>query len=317
MCAMRRVLMCGVATAVVLAVAADVAVSATRPTCSARLLASGCARATAASSGLPDFSHVVIIMMENKGFTDVIGNPTAPYMNQLAQTYGLATEFYATAHPSLPNYIALTAGSRMAINTNCTSCSVNGRNLFDQLDTAAISWRGYEQDMPSPCWKGVARLHYVKRHDPMMYYSDITSNRGRCDRVAGFRHLDHDLDDHALPRFAFITPNVCNDTQTCSVAVGDRFLSLLVPRLLAQLGRSGVLIITYDEGESNKTCCGGLAEGGHPLTILAGPSVRRHVVSTTDYDHYSILRTVEDSWGLPELRNAACPCTNRMDEFFR
>src|SRR3954462_4674897 len=93
-------------------------------------------------------SHVVMIVMENKEYDDVIGSPDAPYINRLARRYGLATASYAIRHPSLPNYLALTGGSTFGIDSDCTDCHVSGRNIADQLEDAHRSWGGFMEGLP-------------------------------------------------------------------------------------------------------------------------------------------------------------------------
>jgi hypothetical protein len=111
-----------------------------------------------------------------------------------------------------------------------------------------------------------------------------------------------------LPRFVWITPNLCHDTHDCSVARGDRFLSGLVPPLLRALGPRGLLVLTWDEGSSDDGCCA-KAVGGLVATILAGGLARAGARTSTPVDQYSILQTIEDLFGLPRLRSAACVCT--------
>ena len=111
-----------------------------------------------------------------------------------------------------------------------------------------------------------------------------------------------------MPRFVWITPNLCNDTHDCSVATGDRFLSAVVPALLRALGPRGLLFLTWDEGSSDAGCCR-LASGGHIVTIVAGAGARAHARLSTPTDHYSVLQTIEDLLGLRRLRGAACACT--------
>ena len=123
-----------------------------------------------------------------------------------------------------------------------------------------------------------------------------------------FAQLAADERAGALPRFVWITPNLCHDMHDCSVATGDRFLAGLVPPLLRALGPRGLLFLTWDEGSSDDGCCR-LASGGHIVTILAGGAARRGARLTTPTDHYSVLQTIEDLLGLPRLRGAACACT--------
>jgi hypothetical protein len=111
-----------------------------------------------------------------------------------------------------------------------------------------------------------------------------------------------------LPRFVWITPNLCHDMHDCGVSAGDNFLSRLVPPLLRAIGGRGLLILTWDEGSSDDGCCK-LASGGHIVTILAGGLARRGARAGTALDHYAVLQTIEDLFRLPRLRNAACACT--------
>ena len=95
-----------------------------------------------------------LVVLENRGYGQIIGSTDTPYLNRLADRGGLATNFTATRHPSLPNYIAMTAGSTMGITSNCTDCAVRGRNLADQLEDAGLTWRAYEESIPTPCFLG-------------------------------------------------------------------------------------------------------------------------------------------------------------------
>jgi phosphatidylinositol-3-phosphatase len=247
----------------------------------------------------------------------VIGSPQAPYLNRLASTYAFPSRFYALQRPSLPNYIGLTSGSTFGLDHNCTDCSFPRRNLVDQLERAHISWKAYMESMPTPCFRGPeAPNSYVKEHNPFVYYPDVASNPRRCRHVVPFDRLLKDLAAHALPRFVWISPNNCHNSHSCSIRTGDLFLSLLVPRLLREVGRRGVIFVTYDEGNDRSGCCG-RAAGGDIATVVAGPAARRGVRSSLEYDHYSILRTIEDAWRLPRLRGAACPCTRSLSALLR
>jgi phosphatidylinositol-3-phosphatase len=257
-------------------------------------------------------SRVAVIVMENQEYGGVIGSAAAPFINGLARCYALALRMYAVTHPSLPNYLALTGGSTFRINSDCTACSVRGAtSLVDQLERDHISWRAYMEDLPHPCFTGAGAGEYAKKHDPFVYYTRVVNNPSWCGRVVPLTDLGADERDGALPRFIWITPNLCHDMHDCSVATGDRFLSSLVPPLLRSLGAHGVLFITWDEGTSNSGCCR-VASGGHIATIVAGPGAKRGGRLNTPTDHYSLLQTVEDLLGLPRLRAAACPCTNSL-----
>jgi hypothetical protein len=275
----------------------------------------GGSSSTARLSLATRFSHVVVVVMENKEFGRIIGSPNAPYINSLANRYGLATSSFALAHPSLPNYLALLGGSTFGITSDCTQCHVAGPNLIDQLERAGISWKAYLEGYPSSCFTGAESGEYGKRHEPFMYFDDIVNNPARCSKVVPLSQLNPDLSAGALPRFAWISPDLCHDMHDCSVAVGDRFLSTLLPPVLRALGPSGVLFLTWDEGSTDVGCCG-VRGGGHVATIVAGPAVIPGARSAVPFTHYSILRTIEDSWGLPPLSPAGCLCAEPMTAFF-
>jgi hypothetical protein len=254
--------------------------------------------------------------MENKEDSDVLGNPAAPYANALARRYGLATQSYAITHPSLPNYLALTSGSTQGVSSDCTDCHVAARNIVDQLEAARISWRAYLEGLPSSCFKGAAAGGYAQKHNPFIYYQDIADSPRRCNELVGFSALARDLRAGALPTYVWVTPNLCDDTHDCPVAAGDRFLARTVPALLREIGPHGFIVITWDEGSSDASCCGGVAAGGAIATIVAGPDVRRGGRDRAPVDHYGVLRTIEDALGLPPLGGAADPRNGRLDSLF-
>jgi phosphatidylinositol-3-phosphatase len=253
-------------------------------------------------------AHIAVIVMENEEFSDIIASHEAPFINRLAAHSALAGQMYAVSHPSLPNYLALTGGSTFGIASDCTGCSVHASNLVTQLQRAGISWRAYMEGIPHPCFAGAGAGRYAKKHDPFMYYTPIASTRALCAHVVGFARLAADERAGSLPRFAWITPDLCHDMHDCDTATGDRFLASTVPALLARLGHHGLLILTWDEGSSDDGCCG-LARGGHIVTILAGAGARAGAHMTRATDHYSLLQTIEDLLGLSRLRGAACACT--------
>ena len=253
-------------------------------------------------------AHIAVIVMENKSFRDVIGTSSAPYLNRLARTSGLADASFAIRHPSLPNYLALTGGSTFGITSDCTSCRVRATSLVDQLAAQQLSWKAYMESMPRPCFTGADAGGYAKKHNPFVYYTRVVNDPAQCDRVVPLTQLSADERSGTLPRFLWITPNLCHDTHDCDVANGDRFLSGLVPVLLRALGPRGLVFITWDEGSNDDGCCR-LATGGRVATILAGGLARPGARLRMPVDHYSVLQTIEDLFGLARLRSAACVCT--------
>jgi hypothetical protein len=246
--------------------------------------------------------------MENEEYDGVIGSRQAPFINGLARRYALDRAMYAISHPSLPNYLALTAGSTFGISSDCTGCTVNASDLATQLGSAGVSWKAYMEGLPYPCFTAAGAGDYAKKHDPFVYFMPVTRDAALCAHVVPFAELATDELTGGLPRFIWITPNLCHDMHDCSVATGDRFLAGVVPGLLNALGRNGLLFLTWDEGSSNAGCCRAAA-GGHVAMIVAGPGAKPGARLTTPSDQYSLLQTIEDVLGLPRLRYAACRCT--------
>jgi hypothetical protein len=249
-------------------------------------------------------SHVVVLVMENAEYGEVIGSKSAPYVNALARRYALATQSFSIAHPSLPNYLALTSGSTHGISSDCTSCSVSATNIVDQLEGRGISWKAYLEDVPTSCFRGAGAGGYAKKHNPFIYYEDIARSPARCAKLVGFAQLAADLRSGRLPSYAWISPNLCDDGHDCGVSAGDRFLARTVPALLRALGPHGFLAITWDEGVSDRGCCGA-ARGGHIATVLAGAGARLGAHEARPVDHYGVLATIERALGLPPLAGAA------------
>ena len=278
-----------------------------------------------ASRSVPDFGHVFVIMMENKGYDQIIDSDQAPYINELARTYASASGYYAITHPSLPNYLALVSGSTQGIHDDCPDCSVDAKNLVDQLEEHGKSWRSYAEDMPEPCFNEgfgpdgpQGKPLYVRRHSPFMYFSDISNNPQRCSQVVPLSQFSADLKGNQVPDFTFISPNMIHDMHDGSVRDGDNWLASFVPQILdsAAWKDNGVLFLLWDEGKGNEGCCE-VASGGHTAALVIAANGRRGYQSDAQYTHYSVLRTIEDSWQLGYLGEADGELTISMAEFFQ
>ncbi len=252
------------------------------------------------SASTRPLQHIVVIVDENKPASSILGNPAAPFLNTLAREYATATQYSAVAHPSLPNYLALTSGTTAGITTDCNppggSCLVTGPNIAQSLDRSGRTWKMYAESMPAPCTTGNTSLYAVK-HNPFLYFPSVTGDSSYCAaHVVSFARFAADLaTPTSLPNYSFISPNLCNDMHNCSVATGDAWLATTVPRILhspAFTQERSLLVITFDEGDSsdNVVAC-----------VFAGSAAALHEVSSVPYTHYSLLRTIETAWGLPPL----------------
>ena len=225
--------------------------------------------------------RVAVIVMENHGYNSVVG---LPYIRTIASTATALTNYHASGHPSLPNYLALTSGTTWGIADDGYHV-LPAQDVGDQLTAAGVSWRAYMEGMGSDCRQGNGE--YAVKHDPFAYYG------GQCQSsVVPFSQLNADLASAAPPRFIWITPNLCNDMHDCSPSVGDAWLQHTVPMLLSSPAMTnGVVLLTWDENDGGGS--------NQVLTLVLGA---RHVVTPGDsYSHPSLLATVEDLLGLPRL----------------
>ena len=268
---------------------------------------------------VPDFSHIFVVVLENKEIDRVRQNESAPFLNRLAADYGLATRYYAVSHPSLPNYLALLAGDTLGVADNCEKCFQAAPTLVDQLEAAGLTWKAYFESMPSPCYVGSTRDGlYVQKHNPFIYFDSIRNNPGRCGRIVPLGQLGADFDAGDIANLVWIGPNMDNSTHDGSIADGDAWLAAHIPAILNSpaFQENGLLVVTYDEGDSDEGCCGQRKGGGRIMTVLASPLSKRGFALDTPVSHYSLLRTIEDAWGLEHLGHAGDAAVENLAELF-
>lgn len=258
---------------------------------------------------VPNFEHIVVIVFENKEFERAIGNESMPIFNRLARDYTLLTQHYAIRHPSLPNYLAMIGGDTFEVNRNCEDCFIDAPSLPDLIEASGRTWKTYQEDMPRPCFVG-SWGDYAQKHNPFMYFDSIRLDNERCERtVRPLTDLPADLAAGALPNFVFITPNLCNSAHDCWLGVTDDWLGLQMQALMDYFSahtQSFLVILTWDEGDTEASCCG-LPEkaGGRIATVLVSPQARNGFEDDTPYTLYSLLKTIAEAWGLPYLGRAA------------
>ena len=279
------------------------------------------------SGGGHYFDYVVIIMMENKNYGDIIGSTSSPYLNGLASQFALATNFRnSNDNGSLPNYLTLTTGNGPAWAlcnappAQCSGFKPIASSVTDILETKGLTWKAYMEGMPSNCYAGNSEYYsspggvYYPRHNPFIYLASVINSQSECNRVVPAGTSDSSLinDLASIPTassFMWLTPSGCNQTHDCSAAQGDTYLSVLVPKILSSFifrTQNAALFLTWDEGSSSN----------HIPTILAGPAVRLGFQSDAAYEHYSMLKTIEANWNLDSLTSNDARAT-AMTEFFR
>jgi len=257
----------------------------------------------------PPFTHIWVIMMENRDYSRVIGSPNSPYVNQLAATYGLATNYYAVTHGSQPNYVALFSGAQYGVTGGSTP-NLNESNLADQIEASHRTWKVFAENFPDNCFNGVTASGgrdgpgtYVRRHVPAIAFRDIRNSASRCANVTDFSSFDP-----TAANFELIVPNLIDDGHDGTSQQADAFLRRFVPRITGSSAwnDSGLLLIVWDEGKETGD--------NHVPALVISPLVGRGFRSAVPHDHYSLLRTIEEAWSLPCLVNA-CQA-NTLAEFF-
>jgi phospholipase C len=248
--------------------------------------------------------RVLVVVLENHSYSQVA--EASPYLNQLARDCALASNYSAVSHPSLPNYLALTSGSTNGITSDCTDCTTSARSIFEQLGG---DWRSYLESMPAPGYGGPFAGDYAKKHNPAAYYSAIAAEYVRQAvplGQPGSGALARDLRQNLLKQFSLIVPNLCHDEHDCTIDEGDRWLRTWIPAILGSSAYASghtALFITYDEGTGTDN---------RVYTVAVAPSIRPGTILRAPFDHYSLLKTVQELLGLPCLAHACDTTTASM-----
>jgi phospholipase C len=279
-------------------------------------------------SDLKNFQHVFVIMMENTGFDSLIGNPNAPFINSVAATNGLATNYFGVTHPSQPNYIAATSGSTNGVPDD-NDITINVPNIVDQLETHGKTWKAYMQSLSLCTTKldhACGNQLYERKHNPFVSYLDVQTNPARMANVVDLSQLNTDLANNNVPDYSWISPDQCNDMHgrgttdpkdLCGfahvqnlIATGDAFLKSTVGAIMSSRAWNGnsIIFITWDESDftgsgpfgfgDTSGCCDANPGGGHVVTLTISHSDHSARTSNIAYNHYSMLATIEGGWKL-------------------
>ncbi|WP_129305504.1 alkaline phosphatase family protein [Streptomyces sp. L2] len=245
----------------------------------------------------PRPDHVVVVMFENQPFRSVIGSSSAPYINSLAKQGGLLTASTALSHPSQPNYYQLFSGSNQKIkNDSCPKLgTMTAPNLASGLLAAGKTWGSYNENMPSKtttCKSGL----YGAKHNPWFGFKNVPA-------ATAHDFTSFPKDYSKLPTVSFVTPNLCNDMHgvsgTCkkSVSTGDSWLkSKLDGYAQWAKANNSLLVVDFDEGKGSDQ---------RITTLFVGGPVKPGSTTSTKYDTYDVLRTIEDMYGVTPSGNAA------------
>lgn len=271
----------------------------------------------------PASDHIFVVVLENHGFGEVMGNPVMPYLNSLANAHGLATNYFADAHPSIPNYFMLTTGNIETVDDSFTGI-ISDDNVVRALGNAGKTWKAYIQSLPSVGYIGPDVGPYLKRHNPFAYLSDVVNSSAQAANIVPLSQLSADLAAGSLPAFAFIRPDAMHDAHNCpdggnnctdqqKLAAADNWLKANIDPVInsPKFGNS-VLAITFDEAQQTDFTNG----GGQVATVLVGPHVKAGFHSTSFFQHQSLLRLIMDSLRVGDMPGASASA-NSMGEFFQ
>src|SRR3954469_6545856 len=254
---------------------------------------SGGSRATGNAAG-PSFNHVAIVVLENEDFGSIIGNSNMPFLNNLANTNGLARQYFANTHPSIGNYFMMTTGQTIT-GSDAFSGTVSADNIARELTNAGKTWKVYAESLPSPGYTGGDVYPYLQHHNPFSYFTDVVGT-SQASNIVPLSQLSSDISANTLANFLFIVPNAQNDMHDCPSGFGtctladkatntDNWLQTNLSALItnSEFQSNGFLVITFDESENDNT-----NGGGQVATILVGSRVKQAFSSNTTYQHQSL-----------------------------
>ena len=276
--------------------------------------------------------RIIVLVLESYRSDEV--DPAAiaynPFLTKLAAHNRVAMNYYGVWKPSLPNYVAMIGGDVFGVHNDRGSCfnpdhatpcnSIDAPNLVDQLEAANIGWEGLFESMPSAGFLGEKfpekAARYAQKHNPFVYFKSVALDPARLAKLKPFvpDELHAELTNAmSASKFIYIVPNLCNDEHgapdcrpaAATLAAGDAFLAKMVPAIVnapAFTDRS-VLFITFDNSTGNGACCGDWRGGGR-IPLIAVTKRAMVVRGMTPSNHYSLLATIEDGFGLPRLANA-------------
>lgn len=276
-----------------------------------------------ASATIPQVQHFAIVVLENSNYSDIVASSNAPYINSLIAQGGLAANYYANVHPSIGSYFVMTTGVTYSNDDNFSGV-VPIDNVVRELAAASKSWKVYAQSLPSQGYLGGDVYPYLRRHNPVSYFSDVQPPSQLNMNIVDFSQLASDLSSGQLPEYSFIVPDAEHDAHDCPgggsgcdigtrVAAADAWLSRNLPQLLSspQFQGSGILVVTTDESRDDIT-----NGGGRVATVIVGTGVKPGYVGNVMYDHRSLLGLSMTALGVSTIPNGA-GSANQMTEFFQ
>jgi len=249
------------------------------------------ATGTSRAAGAPHPRRVFMVVLENESATQAYDQP---FLHKLADGGALLMGSVAVAHPSYPNYLALTSGSTWGIDSDKQQ-TIDATHIGDLLEARGKSWKLYAEGYPGGCFLKRKSGAYTRSHIPFLSYRNVQENASRCARVVDVTELEADIARGTLPEFALYVPHNEDNGHDTGVAHADRYLeSVFGPLLADRRFTDGTLfVVTFDEDDKK--------HGNHIYTALWGDTIAPGSRPATAYTHYSLLRTIEDVLDLGRL----------------
>ena len=239
---------------------------------------------------LPAPAHVVIVVEENHGYSQIIGSSQAPYINTLASEGALFTYSYAVTHPSQPNYLELFSGANQGVIDDSCPHTFSTATLESELLAKGKTFAGFSEGLPAAGSEVCGSGPYARKHAP---WTDFSKDLARDNQP--FSSFPTTFSK--LPTVSWVIPNLNDDMHDGTIQQGDSWLQqhLLAYATWARNNNS-LLIVTFDEDQGTTA--------NHIATIFVGPMVKPGSYSEK-INHYKVLRTIEDMYGLPHLGKSA------------
>ena len=236
-----------------------------------------------------------------------------PYLNSLANQYGLATQYYANTHPSIGNYFMMTTGQIITNNDNYNSV-VTADNLVRHLLAAGKTWKCYAEGLPSVGYVGGDTGLYVRHHNPFTYLSDVFNSSVQKLNLVPFGQFATDLNNNALPDISFVIPNLINDAHNGTLQQADTWLQSNISPLLNNSAflQDGILVVVFDESASDNT-----HGGGRIATVVVRSEGIPGSAAPSLFQHENLLRMISEAVGLTSFPGAAATAGKDMRAFFQ
>ena len=267
------------------------------------------------------FDHVVVVVMENQGASQALSDSNIAVLIKQAAWF---SNYHALAHPSLPNYLALVAGSTFGLTRDHVDAPLKGQSIVNRIEQKGLSWKSYAEDYPGNCFlrseagkgyltpKASATPLYTKRHVPLLSFASVQADPRRCARVVNASEFMADARNGKLPNYSFYSPNLFNDGHDTSLERSALWLRQFVQsfRRTAMHGQRTLLAVVWDEGGGDDQ------RSNRVLAMLFGGVVATGRYSTR-LTHYSLLRTIEDNFGLLPVGDGDANATPLPDDVWR